>query len=102
MPMKISSLCVAILVAIDIATNAAEPKRLLVVGATAAFRHPSVENGETNSVLKLIAVSSGNAGNYFVTVTNTYGSVTSTDSAEKPPVFGNEKSRVKIARKISL
>ena len=33
--------------------------------------------GKTNSILTLLAVTNSNAGNYFVVVTNNYGSVTS-------------------------
>jgi type 1 glutamine amidotransferase len=52
--------CQSFLIAIAVlvtTTQAAEPKRLLVVGATAGFRHPSIENGE--KMIRQLAEKSG-------------------------------------------
>ena len=55
--MKQFTLGLAVVLGLACAATATEPKRLLVVGATASFRHPSVENGE--KTIRQLAEESG-------------------------------------------
>ena len=55
--MKHLALTLSAAFALACATTAAEPKRLLVVSATAGFRHPSIEHGE--KLIRQLAEKSG-------------------------------------------